>query len=63
MYESIPPEPDTDGNLVLLPVTRGHGFRADVRQGHQERVAQFFAERLGSPGAPGLPVAASAYSP
>jgi pimeloyl-ACP methyl ester carboxylesterase len=46
MYESVPLEPDADGNLVLLPATQSHGLTGPQRDEHQRRVSGFFAERL-----------------
>jgi pimeloyl-ACP methyl ester carboxylesterase len=47
MYESVPPQPDADGNLVVLPATQSQGLSGADRDHHQRRVAAFFAERLG----------------
>jgi pimeloyl-ACP methyl ester carboxylesterase len=67
MYESVPPQPDADGNLVLLPATQSQGLSGAHRDDHQRRVSAFFAERLRPPAQPdpppGLVVAATACSP
>jgi hypothetical protein len=47
MLESIPQQPDVDGNLVVLPVTHDGALYAEHLARYHERVSQFFAARLG----------------
>ncbi len=46
MYESIPPQADVDGNLVILPATQGDGLYDDQLTRYHDRVAGFFVTRL-----------------
>jgi pimeloyl-ACP methyl ester carboxylesterase len=46
MYDSIPPQPDVDGNLLVLPATQSDGLYGDDLALHHDRVVSFFRERL-----------------
>lgn len=49
MYESIPPQADADGNLVVLPATQGDGLYDEQLARYHERVSAFFVTRLRKP--------------
>jgi pimeloyl-ACP methyl ester carboxylesterase len=46
MYESVPVETDADPNLVVMPVTAGEGLFGEHVQRYNDRVVQFFVDRL-----------------
>jgi pimeloyl-ACP methyl ester carboxylesterase len=46
MVGSIPPQPDVDGNLVVLPATQGHGLYGPDLGLHVSQVTEFFESRL-----------------
>jgi len=46
MVQSVPEQPDVDGNLVVLPATHADGLYASEMTRYHERVAQFFSDRL-----------------
>ncbi len=48
MYESVPEQVDSDGNLLLLPATQSEGLYGEHRDRHHDRVVKFFSGRLGS---------------
>jgi pimeloyl-ACP methyl ester carboxylesterase len=54
MVESIPDQPEVDGNMVVLPATQGDALYGEDLDRHREQVASFLDHRLGG-GA--LPVA------
>lgn len=49
MVQTIPDQPDVDGNLVVLPATQAAGLYGVEVERHRQRVASFFDERLGAP--------------
>jgi pimeloyl-ACP methyl ester carboxylesterase len=50
MVESIPEQPEVDGNMVVLPATQGDGLYGEDLDRYREQVSRFFKSRL-SPGA------------
>lgn len=46
MYESVPVQTDADPNLVVMPVTAGEGLFGEHVQRYNDRVVQFFVDRL-----------------
>lgn len=56
MVESIPEQPEVDGNMVVLPATQGDNLYGEDLDRHREQVAGFLEHRLGG-GA--IPVARS----
>ncbi len=47
MYESVPEQVDSDGNLLLLPAIQSEGLYGEHRDRHHDRVVKFFSGRLG----------------
>jgi pimeloyl-ACP methyl ester carboxylesterase len=47
MVESIPDQPEVDGNMVVLPATQGGALYGEDLDRHREQVARFLDHRLG----------------
>lgn len=52
MYEAIPTQPDTDGNLVFVAATQNDGLHGAELAQYQTRVIEFFQSRLRLPAKP-----------
>lgn len=46
MYEALPEHPDADGNLVFTKATFGQGLYGEELSRYQDRVSDFFLQRL-----------------
>jgi len=47
MVESIPEQPEVDGNMVVLPATQGDNLYGEDLDRHRQQVAGFLEHRLG----------------